>query len=281
MKKVAIILMLVLVIASIAGPANAQKTGEYGKQVNYTEKFYGVVESMPHTGHAGLWIINGRDVQVGQDTIIKEKRGNAAVGAYVEVKGQQTGDTFTAYKIEVEGSSGMTKSPYPAKFYGTVDGMPDTGPEGIWIINGREILVTGQTRIEEKHGKAAPGSYVEVEGDYAGNIFNAYEIEVKGEGRHREYTPSRDKTDTNRKHDYVPHQEKTYNSRFSGTIESMPDAGYEGRWIIDGRTVEVTGRTLIDETEGRAAVGSFAKVKGMRTADVMSAIEIEIDARKK
>ena len=280
MKNVAIILMLVLVIASIAWPATAQKAGEYGKQVNYADKFYGVVESMPQTGYAGLWIINGRNVQVGQDTFIKEKRGKAAVGAYVEVKGEQTGDTFSAYKIEVEGSGDMAKSPYPGKFYGTVDSIPDTGREGIWIINGREILVTGNTTIEEEYGKAAPGSYVEVKGDYAGKIFTAYEIEVKGEKRYREYTPPREKAYDSRTRDYSPEQKKTYNIRFAGTIESMPQTGYEGMWIIDGRTVEVTGRTLIDETGGRAVVGSYAKVKGVRIAEAFTAYEIEIDMKK-
>ena len=278
MKGFTIILMLALVIAALAGPAAAQSTEEYGNRANYTGKFYGVVESMPQNGYAGLWIINGKNVKVDENTFIKEKRGKAAPGAYVEVKGQQTGDTFTAYKIEIEGTGDRAQSPYPGKFYGTVDSIPDTGREGIWIINGRDILVTGNTRIEEEYGKAAPGSYVEVKGDYAGKTFTAYKIEVKGEKRYREYVPSRQKAYDGAP-DYAPRQEKTYNSKLSGIIESMPQAGYEGVWIVNGRTVEVTGVTLIDETGGRAAVGSRARVKGVRTDETITAHEIEIDAK--
>jgi hypothetical protein len=278
MKGLSIILMAMLV-ASLAGPAAAQTAGEYGNQANYTGKFYGVVESMPQTGYAGLWIIDGKNVQVVETTFIKEKRGRAAVGAYVEVKGQQTGDTFTAYKIEVEGTGDRAQSPYPGKFYGTVDSIPDSGREGIWIINGRDVLVTAGTRIEEEYGKAAPGSYVEVKGDYSGKTFTAYKIEVKGEKRYRMNTPSRQKA-YDRAPDSAFRSEKTYNSKFAGTIESMPQSGYEGLWIINGRSVEVTGMTLIDETAGRAAVGSRARVKGVRTDETITAHEIEIDAKK-
>jgi hypothetical protein len=281
MKHVSIILMLMLVIASIAGTSAAENAKEYGRQMNYTEKFYGIVESMPESGYAGVWVINGRSIQVGKETYIKEKRGKAALGAYVEVKGQQAGDVFTAYKIEVEGSGYTEKSPYPGKFYGTVERMPETGREGIWIVNGREVLVTNSTKIEEEHGRVAAGAYVEVKGNYSGKTFNAYEIEVKGERRYREYAPSGEKTYKSKSRDYSPHPEKVYNSKFAGTIESIPEAGYEGLWIIDGRKVEVNNKTLIDETGGRASVGAYTKVKGTRTGDTITAYEIEIESKKK
>ena len=280
MKHVSIILMLMLVIASIAGPSAADSDKEYGQHANYTEKFYGVVESMPESGYAGVWVINGRSIQVGEKTYINEKRGKAAVGAYVEVKGQQAGDVFTAYKIEVEESGDATKSPYPGKFYGTVERIPETGWEGIWIINGREVLVTNSTKIEEEHGRVAAGTYVEVEGNYSGKTFTAYEIEVKGKRRYREYSPSEEKTYKSKSRDYSPHREKAYNSKFAGTVESMPEAGYEGPWIIDGRKVEVNNKTLIDETDGRVSVGAYTKVRGIRTGDTITAYEIEIEIKK-
>lgn len=67
---------------------------------------------------------------------------------------------------------------YESKFYGTVEKMPE-GIDGIWIVNGKEVLVTKDTAIEEKHGKAAVGAYVEIEGNLSGKTFSAYEIEVK------------------------------------------------------------------------------------------------------
>ncbi|MEW6600707.1 MAG: DUF5666 domain-containing protein [Nitrospirota bacterium] len=280
MKQKLIIMLLGLVILSFAGPAAAQYAGDPGTQTSINGKLYGIVESMPAQGYAGEWVISGRKVLAGRDTYIKEKRGKAAVGAYVEVKGQQTGDVFTAYKIEVEGSSDTVQNPYPGKFYGTVENMPDTGREGIWVINGRDVLVTLNTLIEEEYGKAAPGAYVEVKGDYSGKTFTAYKIEVKGQKRLQEASPSSEKTYPSKPRDYFPQQERVFNSRLEGVIEGMPKAGYEGIWIIQGRNIEVTTKTIINETGGRAAVGAFAKVKGVRSGETISAIEIDIEMKR-
>ena len=130
---------------------------------------------------------------------------------------------------------------YAGKFYGAVESMPEQGLEGIWIVNGREVLVTGQTKIEEEHGKLAAGAYVKVEGNYEGNTFTAYEIEVKGDKESR--------------HKKVDHK-KSYNSKFYGVIENMPETGYDGIWIVDGRKVEVNNKTLIEETGGKVAKGA-------------------------
>lgn len=274
-------MMLGLVLLSCAGPAAAQSAGEPGNQMNYTGKLYGIVESMPAQGHAGEWVIGGTKVQVSRDTYIKEKRGRAAVGAYVEVKGQQSGDSFTAYKIEVEGSSDTAQSPYPGKFYGTVESMPDTGRDGIWVINGRDILVTANTRIEEEYGKAAPGAFVEVKGDYSGKTFTAYKIEIKGEKRYQESAPAPERAYPGKPRDYFPQHERVFNSRLEGVIEGMPKSGYEGIWVIQGRKIEVTSKTIINETGGSAAVGAFARVKGIRSGETISAYEIDIDMKRK
>lgn len=280
MKNIIIIMMLGLVLLLSAGPAAAQNAGDPGNQMNYTGKLYGIVESMPEKGYAGEWVISGRRVLVGRDTFIKEKRGKAAVGANVEVKGQQSGDVFTAYKIEVE--AGVTgQSAYPGKFYGTLESMPGTGRDGIWVINGRDILVTANTRIEEEYGKAAPEAYVEVKGDYSGKTFTAYKIEVKGGKRYQEIAPPPEKAAGSRPRDYSPHQERVFNSRLQGVIDGMPETGYEGIWVIDGRRIDVTGKTLIDETGGRAVVGAFAKIKGTRSGETVTANEIEIEMKRK
>ena len=150
---------------------------------------------------------------------------------------------------------------YAGKFYGVVESMPEQGLDGIWIVNGREVLVTGQTEIEEEHGKVEAGAYVEVEGNYEGNTFTAYEIEVKGDKKSR--------------HKKGAHR-KAYNSKFYGMIESMPESGYNGVWIVDGRKVEVNKDTIIDETRGKAANGASVKIKGVRTGNTITAIEIDV-----
>ncbi len=67
---------------------------------------------------------------------------------------------------------------YESRIYGTVDKMP---PErvGLWVIGRRDIIVTRETRIIERHGKVAVGAYVEVEGNNTGKRFSASRMEVK------------------------------------------------------------------------------------------------------
>ncbi len=63
------------------------------------------------------------------------------------------------------------------KFYGTIDAMPSSG---IWMVSGRQVVISPSTRIKEKYARVAPGAYVEVEGYHSNGGFTAYEIEVKG-----------------------------------------------------------------------------------------------------
>jgi len=79
------------------------------------------------------------------------------------------------------GENGSEENPperYESKFYGTVEKLPQ-GMVGTWVINKRDIAITKETRISERHGKAAPGAYVEVEGINTGKAFTAHKIEVK------------------------------------------------------------------------------------------------------
>jgi hypothetical protein len=78
---------------------------------------------------------------------------------------------------------------YESRFYGTITNVPPNPPNppnytGIWIVTNneklnKEVQVTEKTHFSEKHGKAEVGAYVEVEGRNVGNVFEAYEIEVK------------------------------------------------------------------------------------------------------
>jgi len=65
-----------------------------------------------------------------------------------------------------------------SKFYGTVQKIPQDRV-GTWIVDGREISVSKDTRIKEEYGAAVEGAYVEVEGDNTGKTFTARKIEVK------------------------------------------------------------------------------------------------------
>ncbi|MBV6341897.1 DUF5666 domain-containing protein [Candidatus Magnetobacterium casense] len=64
------------------------------------------------------------------------------------------------------------------KIYGVIKEMPKESV-GTWTVGKRKVVVTENTHIKEKHGKAIVGAYVEVEGGYDGDTFVADEIEVK------------------------------------------------------------------------------------------------------
>jgi hypothetical protein len=72
-----------------------------GHSGSHEDKLYGIVEKIP-ANITGTWIVNGKEIHVTNKTFIKEEHGKAAVGAYVEVEGNYSGNTFTAVKIEVK-----------------------------------------------------------------------------------------------------------------------------------------------------------------------------------
>lgn len=90
------------------------------------------------------------------------------------------GTAFGSENVETESYDN-----YNAKFYGIIENMPENSIEGTWVVNGREIVVTGQTIIAEEYGKAETGAYVEIEGDYVAKIFTAYKIEVKKDKKYK------------------------------------------------------------------------------------------------
>jgi Domain of unknown function (DUF5666) len=79
---------------------------------------------------------------------------------------------------EEEDGEGHHAGSYESKIYGTVERLPE-GKIGTWVINKRDVLVTKETRIMERHGKAIQGAYVEAEGKNMGKTFEAAKIEVK------------------------------------------------------------------------------------------------------
>ncbi len=187
-KNILIFSALMLGCSLFSGPVQASgderhERSEYEGRERYREesKLYGVIEKMPESGYNGTWIINGKTVVVSDRTRIKEKYDRAAPGRYVEVEGVRNGDSITAYEIEVERNRENRSDDRRSstKFYGTVQTLPQAGLNGVWKIDGREVVVTRNTKIKEEYGKLRIGSPVEVEGRHIDNTFTADEIEVK------------------------------------------------------------------------------------------------------
>lgn len=114
---------------------------------------------------------------------------------------------------------------YESKFYGTVEKMPE-GIDGIWIVNGKEVLVTKDTVIKEKHGKAAVGAFVKIEGDLSGKTFTAYEIKVKRALSEQPVVSE------------MKMQAGGSEIRIFGKVERIPE-GLLGTWVVYGRELSL------------------------------------------
>ncbi len=89
---------------SFAGtaPADDQRERE-DEPASYESRIYGTVEKIPPE-RVGLWVIGRRGIIVTRETRIIERHGKVAVGAYVEVEGNNTGKRFSASRMEVKRS---------------------------------------------------------------------------------------------------------------------------------------------------------------------------------
>jgi hypothetical protein len=106
MKKFIISIAMGLYVALSAGAVfasgNEQHQGRnHDDHDQNNRKIYGKVQSLPN-GRIGVWNVNGKEIIVSQNTLIREQHGKAEVGAYVEVKGSSNGNTLNADKIEVK-----------------------------------------------------------------------------------------------------------------------------------------------------------------------------------
>lgn len=134
-----------------------------------------------------------------------------------------------------------------AKMHGTIEKLPKDGLIGTWVVKGKNVHVTKETHIDERHGKVGVGVFIEVEGNTKGKEIDAYEIEVEGE--------------------ILVH----------GKIESLPKNGLHGTWIINGKKVVVNKETHIDkEYLSNMVVGSTVDVEGKNIGDSIEAYEIDL-----
>ena len=90
MRKVMPIIVIGLVVLCLAGTVWADR------------EFYGTVQKLPTVGFIGEWVIDGKAVQVTQDTKLDFEHGPAVVGSYVKVEGIPFQGKFIAEEIETK-----------------------------------------------------------------------------------------------------------------------------------------------------------------------------------
>ena len=142
----------------------------------------GAVESISDT----LWVIGGFNVAVDAST---EIYSGLAVGSFAKAKGTLQADgSLLAREIKPaemddngdgeDGEDDDHGTPMPGakvEFKGVVESIG----AGLWVIGGRTVMVTAQTRIE---GSPQVGDYVEVKAFAANNTLTASQIQLEDDG---------------------------------------------------------------------------------------------------
>jgi len=222
-------------------------------------EFDGVIEHLPATGLIGDWIVSGRTVHVTANTIIKVEEGPVVLGAFVEIKGCPRQDgSLDAGRIEVEREQDP-QQPFPFFiFFGTVQTLPPSPFVGDWVVGGRTVHVTGNTRIDHEFRPLMVGSFVKVVGGLrADGSIDAIKVEVKRANN------------VGRKINFF---------ELFGTVQNMPSSGLVGDWRISNQIVHVSPTTRFDPTGGsQITVGSRVVVVGTQRMDLtLDAVKIAL-----
>lgn len=226
-------------------------------------KFVGTIESLPSSGSLlGDWRVAGKTVRVTSSTEIEQERGQAVVGAEVEVEAiPQSDGSFLATEVKVvRGNGGGSGS--EVKFYGVINSLPASSDlRGNWVVEGRNVLVTASTSLDQSRGSFAVGVRVEVEG-YAqtdGSV-TAKSIHVDDNS--------------------TGGGSGGMHIKFYDRIQTLPtSADLVGTWQVGGRSVQVTSNTQLDRSRGNFAVGVLVEVEGSQQTDgTILAKEIHVES---
>ncbi len=234
------LIRLLTVAVLLAGFWQAGAVAQTFQADNSLMRVSGPITSLPETrGWIGVWGVGNTRVKVTETTKIDQSGGRVMVGALVEVKGVKQDGIVVAREIVVKLNP---PSGIPVKFTGKIEELPSTpGRIGVWAISGRKVHVGSDTRIDESRGKVTVGALVEVEGlgQNDGSI-KAIRIEVLPDGSAG-----------------IP-------VKFTGKVERLPDTrGRIGDWVVSGRIVTVTERTVIKQEHGEVMIGSIVEVEGL------------------
>jgi len=219
----------------------------------------GAIQSRP-AGLIGDWVVAAKTVHVSASTTVKQEIAPAVTGATVQVKGMMRGDgSLEAETMEVESAAPGAGGGPPAgetSFLGTLQGLPAGSGAGDWTVSGKTVHVTASTRINQNNGPLAIGATVQVEGtSRSDGSVDARSIEVRAPAPGGGGAPGL--------------------AEFRGAIEQF-QAG-AGDWRVGGRTVHVSGSTVLRNEGGAFAVGAFVEVKGTSRADgSIDATSIEV-----
>lgn len=294
----------ILVALGLAATPVALAENAHGQIV----RFQGLIESRPDSNPVGEWVVDGRAIQVTEDTILVEAQGAAVVGARVSVVAEKQDDgTLEAVLIRV-----LPEAPPTREI--TIRGQATEVADDHIIVNNLTILITDETQVTGD--ELVVGALVKVDAIVEGETITAVRINVLS---HHRYVEFRGEVESIGEDAWVidgktvavdektviggepevgdlvvvraqvlddnallavwiralgPTPEPT-EAIFTGVIQRFPPS-LQGFWLVGGRTVVVTSETVVN---GTPAVGAEATVRGLPRGGggVFQAIEITIN----
>lgn len=158
-------LVVVLLLAMCLVPVTS--AAATGSEPAYDVRFTGVIDVVP-AEEGEPWIIAGYEVNVDEETRLRLTQGPAEAGDWAAVIANRNdaGD-LVASQIVVSRPEVRLKGP--------IASIPD-GRVGTWDVAGQDIVVTGDTRFNERGGPLVVGGWAEVYALEEGGALTALRI---------------------------------------------------------------------------------------------------------
>lgn len=213
-------------------------------------EIYGELMSLPDPASgslAGTWIVGTMTFSATENTEFNTRNGKFVVGGIVKVEFVILQDgTFFAREIKTaiagpdDGDDSPGHSDDRGHAFGVIDQLPAGARIGTWIIAGIEYSATERTEFHDDANNFAVGQRVKVEFLVDENgVRIAREIKIIGVGG----------------------DQGQIDNKFVGFVDSMPDAGFVGLWIVNGVEFSGTVQSKFREEHGSFAVGAYAKIE--------------------
>ncbi|MEZ4617288.1 MAG: DUF5666 domain-containing protein [Caldilineaceae bacterium] len=286
----AIFCTLIVIAFSIVWTAQAAFASDDG--------FVGRVEKLPDEGLIGEWQVDGFVFVTSEATVLRQEKGEFAIGRCVEVEYVTVAAQTVATKIATKSNDDCdetdiptttgtpnpeetaTATPTPSathedddhgddhgddsnnttKVLALIEELPTNGLRGVWTIGGVHYQVERGTHLRQKDGPFRVGACAELR-YYAGTEpFAVAQLETQRMSKCH-HGPGGTVPDPNTTPDpaATPDHDED-GSEVYGILDSFP-AELIGEWIIAGTSYTATANTEFEQERGRFEVGNCVKAQ--------------------
>ena len=235
-----------------------------GQPTNPTGEVYGVISSYP-AGLIGEWTVGTMTFVTDGSTQFAQNHNPFASGVLVEVNFYtDSGGVHHATKIESkyatdedghDDDGNGSYEGHEGHAYGNVEVMPAGGQSGAWTIAGLPYQADGATRFEQEAGPLGVGVNVKV----------TYYLDANQQRIVTKIEPTDETGGTT----------DPSHAKFYGFVQQLPNASFNGQWLINGVTLSADNQTLFQENHGLLVVGAYVEVEYAQRTDGAYLVKIE------